>query len=152
VRWRYTQILIYVVGALAALAIGWLAYLELRLRRVFGGKRAGDLEEVLRAVAKELRELDASRDEVEKYLETVEKRLRRSVQHVGIVRFNPFEDAGGDQSFAIAVLDESKNGIVISSLYGRGMSRIYAKPLEKAASRYQLSEEEKRAIAEALKK
>ncbi|HEY4527693.1 MAG TPA: DUF4446 family protein [Candidatus Paceibacterota bacterium] len=147
-----TQILIYVVGALAALAIGWLAYLELRLRRVFGGKRPGDLEEVLRAVAKELRELDASRDEVEKYLETVEKRLRRSVQHVGIVRFNPFEDAGGDQSFAIAVLDESKNGIVISSLYGRGMSRIYAKPLEKAASRYQLSEEEKRAIAEALKK
>ena len=147
-----TQILIYVVGALAALAIGWLAYLELRLRRVFGGKRPGDLEEVLRAVAKELRELDASRDEVEKYLETVEKRLRRSVQHVGIVRFNPFEDAGGDQSFAIAVLDESKNGLVISSLYGRGMSRIYAKPLEKAASRYQLSEEEKRAIAEALKK
>ena len=134
------------------MAIGWLAYLELRLRRVFGGKRPGDLEEVLRAVAKELRELDASREEIEKYLETVEKRLRRSVQHVGIVRFNPFEDAGGDQSFAIAVLDESKNGIVISSLYGRGMSRIYAKPLEKAASRYQLSEEEKRAIAEALKK
>ena len=126
--------------------------MELRLRRVFGGKRPGDLEEVLRAVAKELRELDASREEIEKYLETVEKRLRRSVQHVGIVRFNPFEDAGGDQSFAIAVLDESKNGIVISSLYGRGMSRIYAKPLEKAASRYQLSEEEKRAIAEALKK
>ena len=147
-----TQILIYVVGALAALAIGWLAYLELRLRRVFGGKRPGDLEEVLRAVAKELQELDASREEIEKYLETVEKRLRRAVQHVGIVRFNPFEDAGGDQSFAIAVLDESKNGIVISSLYGRGMSRIYAKPLEKAASRYQLSEEEKRAIAEALKK
>ena len=147
-----TQILIYVVGALAALAIGWLAYLEIRLSRVFGGKKAGDLEEVLRAVAKELQELDASREEIEKYLETVEKRLRRAVQHVGIVRFNPFEDAGGDQSFAIAVLDESKNGIVISSLYGRGMSRIYAKPLEKAAPRYQLSEEEKRAIAEALKK
>ena len=134
------------------MAIGWLAYLEIRLSRVFGGKKAGDLEEVLRAVAKELQELDASREEIEKYLETVEKRLRRAVQHVGIVRFNPFEDAGGDQSFAIAVLDESKNGIVISSLYGRGMSRIYAKPLEKAASRYQLSEEEKRAIAEALKK
>src|SRR3989338_9150525 len=49
-------------------------------------------------------------------------------------------------------LRQSKNGIVISSIYGRGMSRIYAKPLEKAASRYQLSEEEKRAIAEALKK
>ena len=134
------------------MAIGWLAYLELRLRRVFGDKRPGNLEEVLRAVAKELQELGASRDEVEKYLETVEKRLRRSVQHVGIVRFNPFEDVGGDQSFAIAVLDESKNGLVISSLYGRGMSRIYAKPLEKAVSRYQLSEEEKRAIAEALKK
>ena len=146
-----TQILIYILFGLALVLVAWLVYLEIRLRRVFGGKRAGDLEEGLRAGAKELQELDASREEIEKYLTTVEARLRRAVQHVGIVRFNPFQDAGGDQSFAIAVMDESKKGIVISSLYGRENSRIYAKPLEKGESKYQLSREESEAVKTALK-
>ncbi|HBT81473.1 hypothetical protein A2757_00110 [Candidatus Giovannonibacteria bacterium RIFCSPHIGHO2_01_FULL_48_47] len=146
------QILIYIIGALALAVSGWLIYLEIRLRRVFGGKKAGDLEDILRAVAKELQELHNSREEIEKYLETVERRLRRSVQYVGVVRFNPFQDAGGDQSFSIALMDEKKNGIVVSSLYGRENSRIYAKPLENASSKYQLAKEELLAIEEALKK
>ena len=129
----------------------WLLYLEIRLRRVFGGKKARDLEEVLRDVAQELSRLGKSEAEVEKYLESVEARLRKSVQHLGIVRFNPFPDAGSDQSFSIAVMDEGRNGFVISSLYGRENSRIYAKPLEKGSSRYRLSKEELEAIEEALK-
>jgi len=145
------QILIYIIGAVAVLLAVWLVIFEIRLRKVFGGKKAGDLEGVLRAITNELQELRNSRQEVEKYLETVEKRLRHSVQHVGVVRFNPFQDAGGDQSFAIAIMDENKNGIVISSLYGRENSRMYAKPLENASSHYQLSQEELRAIEEALK-
>ncbi|MEK7162541.1 MAG: DUF4446 family protein, partial [Patescibacteria group bacterium] len=62
------------------------------------------------------------------------------------------QDAGGDQSFSIALMDEKKNGIVVSSLYGRENSRIYAKPLENASSKYQLAKEELQAIEEALKK
>ncbi len=146
------QILIYIIGALALAVSAWLIYLEIRLRRVFGGKKAGDLEDILRVVAKELQELHNSREEIEKYLESVERRLRHSVQYVGIVRFNPFQDAGGDQSFSIALMDEKKNGIVVSSLYGRENSRIYAKPLENASSKYQLAKEELQAIEEALKK
>ena len=146
------QILIYIIGALALAVSAWLIYLEIRLRRVFGGKKAGDLEDILRVVAKELQELHNSREEIEKYLESVERRLRRSVQYAGIVRFNPFQDAGGDQSFSIALMDEKKNGIVVSSLYGRENSRIYAKPLENASSKYQLAKEELQAIEEALKK
>jgi hypothetical protein len=145
------QILIYIIGTATVLLAVWLLFLETRLRRVFGGKKAGDLEGVMRDIIKELQELKNSRQEIEKYLETVEKRLRRSAQHVGVVRFNPFQDAGGDQSFALAIMDENKNGLVISSLYGRENSRMYAKPLEKAASRYQLSGEELKAIEEALK-
>ena len=146
------QILIYILGTLVAVALGWLLFLELRLRKLFGGRRADELEGVLREITKELQELHESREDIEKYLESAERRLKRSVQYVGVVRFNPFQDSGSDQSFAIAIMDEKKNGIVISSLYGREVSRLYAKPLEGGVSRYQLTDEEKKAIEAALAK
>ncbi|MBI2610202.1 DUF4446 family protein [Candidatus Giovannonibacteria bacterium] len=146
------QILIYVVGVFAFLTIVWAIFLEARLRKVFGGKKPGDLENILREIARELQALHGSREDMEKYLESVEKRLNRSAQHVGIVRFNPFKDAGGDQSFALAIMDERKNGIVLSSLYGRDTSRIYAKPLDKGTSTYKLSNEELQAVEDALRK
>ncbi|MDP3784593.1 MAG: DUF4446 family protein [bacterium] len=144
------QILIYVFGTIAAALVAWLIFMEVRLSRVFGGKKAGDLEGVLREITKELEELHKSREDIEKYLAEVEQRLKRSVQYVGVIRFNPFQDSGSDQSFAIALMDEKKNGMVISSLYSREVSRLYAKPLEGGASRYQLSDEEKKSIEAAL--
>jgi len=73
----------------------------------------------------------------------------KSVQKVGVVRFNPFKDTGGDQSFAIALLDASDSGLVISSLYTRDGVRVFSKAIEKGKSKYQLSEEEKQAIEKA---
>src|SRR3989344_4390514 len=146
------QILIYGIGAIALLSLGWAVFLEVRLKKMLGGRKANDLEEILKGIVKELEEFGNFRSEMEKYLESVEKRVRRSAQYVGVVRFNPFQDAGGDQSFSIAIMDERKNGLIISSLYGRENSRIYAKPLENASSRYQLSKEEEQAIGEALNK
>lgn len=145
------KIIIYAAGGLALISIIWAIFLEVRLRKIFGGKKPDGLEEILKTIAAELKDANEFRGEMEKYLESVERRLRKSAQHVGIVRFNPFPDAGGDQSFAIAIMDEKKSGVVLSSLYGRDTSRIYAKPLENAASRYQLSDEERKAIEEALK-
>ncbi|HEY4477319.1 MAG TPA: DUF4446 family protein [Candidatus Paceibacterota bacterium] len=72
-----------------------------------------------------------------------------SVQKVGMVRFNPFSDTGGDQSFAIALLDGQNNGIVMSSLYVQGHPMVYAKPIEKGESRYVLTDEEKKALLKA---
>jgi hypothetical protein len=67
-----------------------------------------------------------------------------------MVRFNPFSDTGGDQSFVIALLDGKNNGVVFSSLYTRGQPLVYAKPIEAGASRYQLSKEEADALARAI--
>ncbi|HEY4767363.1 MAG TPA: DUF4446 family protein, partial [Candidatus Limnocylindria bacterium] len=78
--------------------------------------------------------------------EHLETRSRGSLQHVGLVRFNPFEDTGSDQSFAIALLDGRRDGIVISSLHGRGQTRVFAKPVEGGESRHSLSDEEAQAI------
>ena len=145
------QMLIYILSALAIVFAVWIVFLEVRLKKLFRGKKPGEFEDLLRQVARELEELHGARAEIEKYLQTVEKRLSHSVQHVGAVRFNPFQEVGGDQSFALALLDGHKNGLVISSLYGRESSRVYAKSLEAGKSRHQLSEEEVSAIEEALK-
>ena len=76
--------------------------------------------------------------------------IARAVQHVGLVRFDAFEDMGGNLSFAAALLDGEGSGIVFSSINGRQETRIYAKPIEQGNSRYNLSGEEEEAIKRAL--
>lgn len=127
----------------------WLLFLEIRFRKIFKGRNAKDVKSILVALDNDLKSLNVSKDEIEKYLETVEKRLKKSIQHVGFLRFNPFEDAGSNQSFAIAFLDETGDGVVISSLYSREKVGIYAKPIKNYQSEYQLSKEEQEAITKA---
>lgn len=83
-------------------------------------------------------------------LESVKKQMAKSVEKIGIVRFNPFREIGGDQSFAIALLNRENTGVVITSHYGKNFSKVYAKPMNKGNSEYSLSEEEKEAIARAI--
>ena len=135
-----------VIIAVVILMITWMFLLELRLKKLFRGKKAKNLEEVMAALDKELKHLDASREETEKYLAAAEKRLKKSVQNVGVIRFNPFDDAGSNQSFAIALLDENGNGVVLSGLYSRDKVNVFAKPIEKGSSQYTLTKEEKEAI------
>ena len=66
---------------------------------------------------------------------------------MGIVRFSAFENQGSDLSFSLALIDDRENGVVLTSLFGRDDSRIYAKPVENGDSVYTLSDEEKKAIA-----
>ena len=76
----------------------------------------------------------------------IDERTRRSLQHIGMVRFNPFDDTGSDQSFAIALLDDRRDGVVISSLHGRANTRVFAKPVAAGSSPHNLSDEEAQAI------
>jgi uncharacterized protein DUF4446 len=84
--------------------------------------------------------------EIEAFHATIDARTRRSIQHIGLVRFNPFEDTGSDQSFAIALLDDARDGVVISSLHGRSNTRVFAKPVSAGESAHTLSDEETQAI------
>jgi hypothetical protein len=78
--------------------------------------------------------------------------VTHSVQHVGLVRYNPFQDTGGDQSFALALLDKQGDGVVISSLHSRTMTRFYAKPIKGGVAVVSLSEEEVTAVQQAFAK
>ncbi|MFA5249502.1 MAG: DUF4446 family protein [Candidatus Paceibacterota bacterium] len=82
-------------------------------------------------------------------LDKLEKAEQCFFQKLGLVRFNPFKEMGGDQSFSLALLDKNNNGFIITSLSSRQGNRIFAKPLAKGASTYQLSEEEKQAVEQA---
>ena len=125
--------------------------MERRLRAIFEGKDAKNLEDVFALLRKEVMEARRSLQSLDERVAEARGKLRGSVQNVGIVRFNPFRDAGGDQSFCIALLDEQQNGVVISSLYSRDGVRVYGKPIQSGASTYTLSGEEKQAIQRAIK-
>ncbi|MDQ3689861.1 MAG: DUF4446 family protein [Chloroflexota bacterium] len=84
--------------------------------------------------------------EMEAMHSVIDRRTRRSLQHIGLVRYNPFDDTGSDQSFAIALLDDQRDGIVLSSLHGRTNTRIFAKPVADGESPHNLSDEESQAI------
>lgn len=141
----------FVMGSLVLniVLLAWMFVLHRKWRTIFRD-RSGNLEDTLRAMRRDDDTMRATLQEHSARLTSIESLLPKNIRHTGLVRYNPFADAGGDQSFALALLDDEKSGIVISSLYGREMSRIYAKSIEKGNSKYQLSNEERQAIEKAM--
>jgi hypothetical protein len=126
------------------------AILRRRLRRLVGEGESTGLDELL---DRQFRRLDTVAERVEalnKLHHELERLAQRNLQKVGVVRFNPFADTGGDQSFAIAILDADGNGLVLSSLHGRTDTRVFAKQVHGGRSKHALSEEEQDAIRKAL--
>jgi hypothetical protein len=104
-------------------------------------------------IAKQGARLETTHNEVEilrKALTALDISVARSVQCVGLVRYNPFQETGGDQSFALALLDTRGNGVVINGLHTRTATRFYAKPVKNGASPMSLSEEETKAVQQAM--
>ena len=83
-------------------------------------------------------------------IKNLDDNLAKCIQKIGIVRYNAFKDTGSDLSFALALLDEANNGVVLNGIYSREMSNIYAKPVESGKSTYTVSEEEAKAIQKAI--
>ena len=109
--------------------------------------RAKDVKEVL----KEFKELKEEFTKVSEELQEMKKQNKMSIQKVGIIRYNPFSNTGSDLSFSVALLDGGNNGIVVTSLYSREGNRVYGKAVKNAKSEHSLSEEEQKAIKEAIK-
>ncbi len=142
------------VVALAAMVAGRRARrrldaLEEHYGLVMRGVDGRDLAAALDAHLRRLAADEARIASLEGRAENLDGRLRRAVTRVSLLRYRAFEDAGGDQSFALALLDESSDGAVVSGIHGRGGVRLYAKPVSAGRSTYSLSAEEARVIAEA---
>jgi uncharacterized protein DUF4446 len=138
--WLVVLALLSAIEALIILvALGRL----LRSRRVpVGGKIPPD--EVL---SREISEIVTRLAALEQSVGRVADTLPRSIQGVGVVRYNPFPDMGSNMSFSLALLDGHANGVVVSVLTNRDSSRVYGKAVERGSSSYPLSDEERQALA-----
>ncbi len=105
--------------------------------------------ESLTEISAQFKDLGKSFERISAQLENLKKESKFNLQKIGIIRFNPFKELGGNQSFSIAILDGNDNGVVITSLYSREGNRVYGKPIKNGQSEYLLSEEEKKAIEQA---
>ena len=105
-----------------------------------------DLDLVLKEYLKDVKEIKRDNEEIKAYYTKLDHDVNSCIQKIGLVRYNAFRDVGSDLSFAIALLDNNNNGVVLNGLYGSESSNIYAKPIKNGESSYQLSSEEKYAI------
>lgn len=138
----------FFVFALIAILIGavWAWNTEKRLRRFFLGKKAKDLEDTIIILERDIAMLKESKTNIEKELITINQKLKKSIRGLETIRFNPFPDQGSNQSFAIGMLNEDGDGVIMSSLYSRERMSIFAKPIKAGKSEFELTEEEKEAL------
>lgn len=144
------QIILFgVVGFFILANIVWMIRTHIRLQRFFMGKKAKDLEDTIEILENNITKLKLSKDRTERELEIINQKLRKSIRGLETIRFNPFPDQGSNQSFAISFLNEDKDGVVISSLYSRDRMSVFAKPVKKGVSLYELTDEEREVLAKA---
>jgi len=147
--------LVIVVLALAVAVVGLIRRVRSIGRRLASLTQGGDetsLEDVLGSHLERVKQVVSDVDGVAARTAAVERGLQGSLGRVGLVRFNPFEDTGGNQSFALAMLDGRGDGFVVSSLHARAGTRVYAKAIAAGASEAALSDEESEAVRLALAK
>lgn len=136
---------------LAALSF-WLYKTSRHYSRLVSTTSKQGLKEILEKLLDEQGQIEEHVRKIEEALGELDKKTQSHVQKVGLVRFNPFAETGGDQSFALALLDAEDTGFVLLSLHGREGTRIYVKPIFRGKSKYELSREEKQALEQAKKR
>lgn len=115
------------------------------------GVEVTDLKKVLEKV---LTKGETNTDEIKvlgKRIDLIEEDGKFHIQKIGLVRFNPFKELGGDHSFSMAILDAHDSGVIITSLHTRDRTRVYMKDIKKGKSIFELSAEEKKALIDAEK-
>lgn len=140
----------------AAMLVGFIALsvavmrLRSRMKKMWGGTEpSGD---AVRDLVVRLAHAEARIEEMMPRLAAAAAEASAGIQKVGFVRFNPFQDTGGDNSFIIVLLDSYDTGVVISSLYMRDGARLYAKAVERGSAKHPLSDEERTVLADTLQK
>lgn len=137
--------------------IVWLGVLTVFLWRALShynklvhGLTDKNFKAIIENVLKDIHIAKQDIDSLKLYCDKIQKDGLLHIQKIGLVRFNPFKDTGGDQSFILSLVDGKDTGVIISGLYARTGTRWYAKRVIKGKStEHELSEEEKRALKEA---
>lgn len=126
--------------------------LSRRIALLTQGGNGKSLEGTIQSLATRAGALEGHAEKTELALNNLDERLKGAIRGVAVKRFDPFQNAGGQQSFTSAFVDEEGSGIVISGIHARDSVRVYAKEVKNFASDRELSDDERAAIADAQKK
>jgi len=139
-------------GAILGILLLWNILLEWRLRRLTKGHSGESLESHLATIARDYQDLEAFKAMMQKEITSLDTRLKTSVRGTGIVRFNPFAGSGDSKpSFALALISEKGDGLIVSTLHARNTVSIFSKNVAGFKTEQELSDEEAQALEKARK-
>jgi Protein of unknown function (DUF4446) len=146
-----------IAGGVAVVALALALFCVLRLRRVRADQRAvigegspQDLVGYARGLEAEVSRLAARVEDIRDQAEATARRLDGAITHSAVIRYDAYNEMSGRQSSSIALLDDHRNGVVLSSILHREQARLYAKPVRSGRSELDLSPEEQAAVDTAL--
>lgn len=147
----------YVVHIAFAIVFVWLVALSAVLfwfyrfsKNLIGDVDKTDVVRLLKKIIETQRKNKNSISALEKEVIRIDTENLRNVQKFSLVRFNPFNELGGDHSFVLTMIDGMNNGFILTGLHTRDRTRVYVKEIKAAKSRYKLSKEEQKALDDAI--
>ena len=149
------EIILLILFLITAGLAGYTLWEQMSLKKKYGqfldGAEAKNVEDMIKSYSGDVDKALSQLDELAGFAAKLHKTQQFAISKVGLVRFNPFGDTGGDHSFSLAILDHMNNGIVISAVHARSGTRVYAKDIIEGKSSHNLSKEEAKALEEASK-
>jgi len=128
-----------------------LGKMKKRYEALMNGERNANLEELLIGIQTRINGLDEKGADADRQIAAILKKMSGMQGKIGIYRYSAFGEVGNDLSFSIAMLNDKSDGVVLTGIYGRDQTYLYAKPLERGESTYTLSPEEKEVVSRTVK-
>lgn len=130
-----------------------ISRLSRKYRKFMRGSKDKNIEELILELIGKVDSAIEKADDIKALYNEVDGRLNKCIQEVSIIRYKAFEDIGSAAlSFSIALLDAHDTGVILTGIYGRDECTTYAKPVDKGIPKYDLSEEEKHVLQDAMKR
>lgn len=145
----------FIINIILIVIVGVLIYVVINDRRKYINfmtkiGNGSNIDLMLREYIQEVKQIKNENNQIKAYCTKIDNELTFCIQKIGIIRYNAFDNVGGNLSFVLALLDKRNDGIVLNGIYGSKTSNIYSKPIKNGESIYQLSEEEKEALKQAI--
>ena len=157
-KFLHSDLFLIIIFILNIILLIWSIISNIRIKNIHNKdknfmEKLGDGKNIKEDLEKYMTRVSTTEEEIRKlsvYYKDLDKKTKKCLQKVGIVRYNAYKDTGSDLSFAVCLLDEKNNGVVFNGIYSRDMSNIYAKPIENGTSKYKITPEEQEAINRAI--
>lgn len=154
----HTDVFLIIVLILNIILLIWSIIGNIRIKNIHKKEtifmnKLGDgnnIKEDLDRYMKRIINLEEELRKLSLYYKELDRKTQKSIQKIGVVRYNAYNNTGSDLSFAVCFLDEKNDGVVFNGIYSRDSSNIYAKQIENGKSKYKITPEESEAINKAM--